>query len=190
MPLTKSELQKHDQRSHRQLLSKLGLLLFILEIQTMQQIKNKNQGFTLIELMIVVAIIGILAAVAVPAYNDYIESAKTTEAVQQADSLKKAAAACILAASAQSSSADIDEIAKDCDSGKSGIPSAISEKATGSTLVCAAVVNGTIKVASVTDGGADINWSINLAPAITNGQVTFTKTQTGDDDYDTLTSCT
>ncbi|MEE9355608.1 MAG: pilin [Methylococcaceae bacterium] len=50
--------------------------------------KKTQQGFTLIELMIVVAIIGILASVAIPAYRDYISRAKITEPVGLLGGLK------------------------------------------------------------------------------------------------------
>ena len=56
--------------------------------------KRVQQGFTLIELMIVVAIIGILAAVAVPAYQSYTKRATYTEVVNGMSSIKTAVGVC------------------------------------------------------------------------------------------------
>ncbi|WP_324779254.1 pilin [Thiobacillus sedimenti] len=56
--------------------------------------RKAQQGFTLIELMIVVAIIGILAAIAIPSYQNYTRKARFSEVVQGASAVKLAVETC------------------------------------------------------------------------------------------------
>jgi type IV pilus assembly protein PilA len=78
-----------------------------------------QKGFTLIELMIVVAIIGILAAVAIPAYSDYTKKAKATELVQGVAALKTAVEICF---------SETDDLTV-CTAGEYGIPADMPEAA-------------------------------------------------------------
>ncbi|KAB7694627.1 prepilin-type N-terminal cleavage/methylation domain-containing protein [Plesiomonas shigelloides] len=76
--------------------------------------KAVNKGFTLIELMIVVAIVAILAAIALPAYQTYTKKAKMTELIQASAPLKTALQICAFDKGAFT----------DCTLGTNGVPAA------------------------------------------------------------------
>lgn len=135
---------------------------------------KKQQGFTLIELMIVVAIIGILAAIAIPAYQDYVARSQSTEGLNLASGQKTTVAEIW---STEGSFAD-------ADSGSSGIPAAAD--ISGDFVSQVAVADGIITATFASSGvAAPLQGnSLQLSPVTSAGSVNWVCSSSDiDDEY-------
>ena len=135
-----------------------------------RSLQMAQKGFTLIELMIVVAIIGILAAVALPAYQDYTKKAKFSEVVSIAAAYQTAVALC----------AQELGVLTDCGNGAAGaipangIPATQTAPNVASVVVAAGVITVTPSTTSTVSAS-----TLVLTPAVGTGAVTWAKTGSG-----------
>jgi type IV pilus assembly protein PilA len=120
-------------------------------------IKKAQQGFTLIELMIVVAIIGILAAVAIPAYSTYTKKAKFSEVILAAEGKKAAVETCYRDLATTTG----------CSDGSNGVPAATSASGYVNGVT---VSNGEITATAVSSLDSV---TFKLTPTAANDQLTW-----------------
>jgi len=121
--------------------------------------RSMQKGFTLIELMIVVAIIGILAAVALPAYQDYTVRAKVSEVILAASSAK------VAVSEAAQSNGTMDAASITVATQQSKYVASVGYTGSGSTGTILAIGAGEGKIT-----GAGVQFAGTLAA---NGQVTW-----------------
>ena len=119
--------------------------------------KQIQKGFTLIELMIVVAIIGILAAVALPAYQDYTIRAKVSELMLQASGFRTSV----------TEKAQVDGALT---SAGSGLTVNVAGKVSGGSVTDAGVISIQGSSASTSTGAAV---TVTMTPTMTGGTLTW-----------------
>lgn len=131
---------------------------------------KKQTGFTLIELMIVVAIVAILAAVALPAYKTYTARAKFAEVVAAVGPYKTAIEIC-----AQTTGA-ADGALGSCDAATNGVPAAITTA--NGNVQSVSVDAATNAVTATGRTGTDFAYTFVITPTVTSGKINWAKSGT------------
>ena len=125
---------------------------------------KQQQGITLIELMIVVAIIGLIASFALPAYNDHTMKARFAEVNTLSNTYKTAVALCY---------SETNDLAA-CDAGTHGIPGPAD--ATDNLAAGMTVIDGVISMTGTKAAGG---WSSVMVPALSGAGNALVWTQSG-----------
>ena len=131
------------------------------------QIQKTQQGFTLIELMIVVAIIGILAAIAIPAYQDYVTKSKFQDIVSAAAAVETAVSLCLQENAGVLASCDSDT--------EVGLTSITNSKYASTALAITTLTAAVTATANAEAGG----YTYVNTPSVPAGQTQVVWTQSG-----------